>query len=278
MIHYKYDRENNSTVIHVDDLSLIGCDFVVVKFINIITNEVHYETKLHSNMWTTWNGAELITDVEVYNDKDVLLKLFRWDVTINGDPIEKILWYYLYERNKSGIPSHGLVIGTHDGRNGHWIYPVIENLTRATLIEGGEKQFQKLKQNYWTYNNVNMLCEIVTPEGGPVYWYEGGEGYTDTVVPELISGWVEPSQISKSYKKSSSIKTISKVKEFDWLHLDVEGIDDQLIVALDIRPNIIIYESMNLEESKQKKLDEWFLMNSYKTLTSLGNTIAIKIN
>ena len=277
MIHYKYDRENNATIIHVDDLSLIGTNWVRVEFVNIISAETHYSTKLYSNMWTCWNGAELYTDVYIYNDKDTLIKIFNWDVTINGDPIERILWYYLYERKQNCISSNGLVIGTHDGRNGHWIYPVMENLSRATLIEAGQKQFEKLKTNYSTYNNVNCICTIVTPNGGPIFWYEGGEGYTDTVVRDVIEGWLAEPQISNSLRQSNSIKSITNVKEYDWIHLDVEGLDEQLILALETRPNIIIYESMNLKEEQNKNLSDWFSNNSYKTLTSLGNTIAIKL-
>jgi hypothetical protein len=136
MINIKYDRKQNSTIIFVDDLSMIGTNNVKIEFKNIITNEIHYSTTLSSNMWTSWSGAELITDVLIYSDNDTLIKEFKWDVTINGDEIEKILWYYLLNRKNKGLRSNGLVIGTHDGRNGHWIYPIKENLSRATLVDG----------------------------------------------------------------------------------------------------------------------------------------------
>jgi hypothetical protein len=60
------------------------------------------------------------------------------------------------------------------------------------------------------------------------------------------------------------------------LHLDVEGIDGKLIMSLKHRPNIIIYESMNLSVEETVQLDLWFNQNSYKTITDNGNTIAIK--
>ena len=74
MINIKYDREQNSTLVFVNDLSMIGTNYVKIEFKNIITNEIHYSTTLSSNMWTSWSGAELITDVLVYSDDNKLLK------------------------------------------------------------------------------------------------------------------------------------------------------------------------------------------------------------
>jgi len=276
MIKVNYDRKINHTSVSTDDLSMVGTNSVRVEFKNIITEEIHYSTILSSNMWVSWCGAELITDVLVYSDNDKLLKEFKWDVTINGDEIEKILWYYLLNRKNKGLSSNGLIIGTHDGRNGHWIYPIKENLSNATLIDGGDIQFENLKKNYSTFNNVEMRNTIVTVEGGEVSWYQGGEGYTDTVVPELIGDWLSVSEIKKSIKDSVSIKELFDSKDYDWLHLDVEGIDAKLIMSLEHRPNIIVYESMNLSEEEILELDLWFNQNSYKKITDNGNTIAIK--
>jgi hypothetical protein len=58
--------------------------------------------------------------------------------------------------------------------------------------------------------------------------------------------------------------------------LDVEGIDGDLILCLEQRPNVIIYESMNLSQEMVDKLDEWFNINQYITITDNGNTIAKK--
>jgi uncharacterized protein YxjI len=67
-----------------------------------------------------------------------------------------------------------------------------------------------------------------------------------------------------------------KDKNYDWLHLDVEGIDGDLILALENKPNVIIYESMNLDQLMKAKLNLWFVENSYEVTEYNGNTIAIK--
>lgn len=279
MIDLKYDREQNSTIISVGDLTCLGDNIPLkIELKNIITDEVHYTCNLSSNMWASWKGAELITDVLVYTNDGNLLQELKWDVWVHGDTIEKTLWYYLLNRKNLRIPSNGLVIGTHDGRNGHWIYPIKENLSRATLVDGSEKQFIKLKENYSLFTNVEMINKIVTPNGGMVTWYQGGEGYTDTVVPDLIHSWLEESKITRVTSDSISMSEMMEDKDFDWLHLDVEGIDDELIKSLKKLPNIIIYESMNLDEGRIQNLQQWFSENSYKTLEDNGNTIAIKNN
>lgn len=247
-----------------------------IEFVNIITGEVHRQTNLYSHMWTCWNGAELITDVYVYTNNGVLLEKYEWDVTQNGDEIEKMLWFYLTSRRGQKVPSNGLVIGTHDGRNGHWIYPIKNNLSKVTLIDGSETQYEKLRENYKLYTNVKFENKIVTVHGEQVTWYTGGEGYTDTVVKGLIESWLEESDISSVSKDSVPLNSIMEKEDYDWLHLDVEGIDDELIINLQQRPNVIIFESMNIPQERIEKLNQWFTENNYTSLVCNGNTIATK--
>ena len=277
MINVTYDRSLNLTRVELDNLTLIKDHLpLTIQFKNIISGEIHYESKLIDNCWVEWKGAEQITDVLVYSSTGKILHKHKWDVTINGDIHEKMLWYYLKGRQLQGLNSNGLVIGAHDGRNGHWIYPVKENLTDATLVDGSEKQFQNLKENYFDSLNTEFKNTIVTTDGSDVEWYQGGEGYTDTVIPSLINEWLDPSEITKTYRKSVSINDLIKNKNYDWLHLDVEGLDGDLILALESRPNLIIYEDENLDESIKSRLKTWFSQNSYTTIKHICNTIAIK--
>ena len=277
MIDITYDRSINLTRVEVNNLQLIKEHLPLkVQFKNIITGEIHYESELLDYWWTEWKGAEQITDVLVYSSNGKLLYEHKWDVTINGDIHEKMLWFYLKARQLNGLKSNGLVIGSHDGRNGHWIYPVKHKLTDALLIDGSDKQFINLVENYKHNSNIETLNTIVTTDGSYVEWYQGGEGYTDTVVPSLINEWLDSSEITKSYRKSVSINDLMKDKNYDWLHLDVEGLDGDLILALKQKPNIIIFEDENLDIVTKAKLEVWFLENSYETIKHICNTIAIK--
>jgi len=277
MINITYDRNQNKTKVEASKLSSIKQHLPLkVQFKNIITDEIHYEAELKDYYWVEWCGAELITDVLIYSTNGTLLHEYKWDVTIHGDEIEKMLWFYLKSRKIQGLKSNGLVIGSHDGRNGHWIYSVRNQLSKATLVDGSEKQFYDLCNNYKKYTNTKQINTIVTTDGQDVEWYTGGEGYTDTVVPSLINAWLDSSQISKISKQSISINELMTQEKYDWLHLDVEGIDGDLILALENKPNVIMYESMNLDKIMEAKLNLWFVENSYDIIECNGNTIAMK--
>lgn len=276
MIKISYNRTLNQTGVEVGDLTPIGGGPVKVLFKNIISEEIHLTHILHSKTWCKWCGAELITDVLIFNEDDKLIHHHKWDVTIDGDDIEKSLWFYLKNRKESNLESNGLVIGSHDGRNGHWIYAVKENLSNALLIDGSEKQFFELQKNYEGIPNIKMMNTIVTVNGGMVEWYQGGEGYTDTVVSDLIHDWLDESQITKIQKESISFIDLVNQNDFDWIHLDVEGIDGDLILSLEKLPNVIVYESMNLSKEMELKLSEWFQKNNYTVLVCNGNTMATK--
>ena len=279
MIQTHYDRRTNTTSISVNDMTQISNNLpITMKLKNIVTGEIHYQVTLNPTAWARWCGAELITDILVYDSTEELIYEKKWDVTEYGDKVERDLWYYLKARKNRGLESKGLVIGTHDGRNGHWIYPIKHRLSKATLIDGSDKQYVELVNNYKNNINVETKNLIVTTDGSDVEWYQGGEGYTDTVVKELIEAWVNDGTIVKTHRPSVSINELMTQDNYDWLHLDVEGIDGDLILCLEQRPNVIVYESMNLPEEMNNKLSEWFNTNGYVTITDDGNTIAKKIN
>jgi len=279
MIDFKYDRYTNTTSVSVNDMTQISNNLpLTLKLKNIITGEIHYQVDLNPSAWAVWSGAELITDILIYDSTGELIFEKKWDVSEYGDLVEKDLWYYLKGRKNKGLKSNGLVIGTHDGRNGHWIYPIKYGLSTATLVDGSDNQYVELMRNYYNNPFVETKNLIVTTDGSDVEWYQGGEGYTDTVVKELIESWLVDKPIIKTSRNSVAINKLMSEQEYDWLHLDVEGIDGDLILCLEQRPNVIIYESMNLPQEMNDKLTEWFTTNKYVTITDNGNTIAKKIN
>jgi hypothetical protein len=62
------------------------------------------------------------------------------------------------------------------------------------------------------------------------------------------------------------------------MHLDVEGLDADLILSIEKFPKVIIYESMNLDFLKTQQLDRWITNNRYKKIEFNGNTILFKEN
>ena len=70
----------------------------------------------------------------------------------------------------------------------------------------------------------------------------------------------------------------------DWLHLDTESIDDEIIMSLDfskvIKPKLIIFETINFSEERTgsseriDKLFDWLKSNGYKVKYDFWNSFA----
>ena len=65
----------------------------------------------------------------------------------------------------------------------------------------------KLKNNYKNRQSVKVIQNIVTPKGGEVEFFEGGRGYTNTVIEKVIRDW-ETEEITSSKKQSISINDL----------------------------------------------------------------------
>ena len=52
---------------------------------------------------------------------------------------------------------------------------------------------------------------------------------------------------------------------FDWLHLDVEGLDAKLIMSIDkiYLPNLIIFEDFNLSDQEKSTIYKWLEIQKY---------------
>lgn len=279
MINFNYERVSNKTRVETKDISILGEKKLKFNFVDIIKNDIVYSIELESNMWAEWVGGDsIMTKVEVLNEQNKKIYVWEWDVLQNGDEIEKLLWIYLKNKKLNNEKSLGLVIGTHDGGNGHWIYPVNQELSEVLLVEGSEEQFNKLVENYKHLKTVNFLNEIITTDGSDVDWYQGGEGYTDSVYKNIPLIYLKENELRVTKRKSISINSILNKSDYDWMHLDVEGLDADLILSIEKFPKVIIYESMNLDFLKIQELDRWITNNRYKKIEFNGNTILFKEN
>jgi hypothetical protein len=70
----------------------------------------------------------------------------------------------------------------------------------------------------------------------------------------------------------------------DWLHLDTEAIDDEIIMSLDfskvVKPKLIVFETINFCEERTgsseriDKLFDWLKMNGYKVKYDFWNSFS----
>ena len=248
-----------------------------------VSGEVQWSTNLNDNWFATYPNTEMF-DVEISDSKDRIVYIKRWDVMEHGNHFYKSLWMYNKSILSNGKFPVGLVIGTHDGEFGEWV-PIVQNREcKVLLVEASDKQFNKLKNNYRNNSLVKSIQNLITPNGGQVEFFEGGHGYTNTVVENVIRHW-EKEEIKSTKKDSISITDLIMNEcngQIDWLHLDVEGLDAQLIMGIDetkiTLPNFIIFEDYNLSQDKKDEIYNWLHQRNYKTKSEGGICEAIKKN
>jgi FkbM family methyltransferase len=220
-----------------------------------------------------------MNNVKILDSKSNVVYEYKWDVMTNGSIFYKSLWMYCKKIMSDGRMPNGLAIGTHDGEFGEWCPLVYDNLSNLVLVEASSKQFQELKNNYNNKNNVKLINSLITTDGKPVNFFEGGRGYTNSVVERVIKDW-ETEEITSSIKDSISITDLveQNFEKLDWLHLDVEGLDANLIMSLreDLLPNLIIFEDNNILLGEKNNLMDYLNKKGYLSHSENGICLSIR--
>lgn len=282
MIDYTYDRGNNTYRIETKSPTFLKKeDFPLsVDFVKTVNGEIGWSTTLNENSWATWKGGDTPYDFVIRTATGRPIKYHDFDVERDGDTIEKTLWYHLQSITYAGQIPKGMVIGCHDGLFGHWVFPVIHQMTDVVLVDGSSRQLAAAEDNYSRFG-AKFVRAIVTTDGQPVQWHTGGEGYTDTVVKSVIDQFLADSDQLVELKESVRMRDLvleHAADGLDWLHLDVEGLDADLIFDLPIEPTLIILETSHVKSNNQKymKLLSWFSQHGYRFQDDGLNGLAIK--
>ena len=246
-----------------------------------VSGEVQWSTNLNDNWFATYPSTEMF-DVEITDSKDKIIYTKVWDIMEHGNHFYKSLWMYNKSVLSKGKFPKGLVIGTHDGEFGEWVPIVQKRECNVILVEASDNQFNKLKDNYKNKSLVKSIQNLITPNGGEVEFFEGGAGYTNTVVENVIRHW-EKEEISSTKRNSISITDLILNEcggHIDWIHLDVEGLDAKLIMGIDetkiTLPNFIIFEDYNLSQDKKDEIYDWLHQKGYQTYSEGGICEAVK--
>lgn len=232
-----------------------------------------WDVKLYSDSWATFPDTEIV-DVVVKDNQDELVYHRKWDVNTDGDFIYKKLWNYCKNKEKS----KGVVVGTHNGEFGEWVPVAIDKLSEITLIEASKKQFNELIKNYSSFENLKFINQLVTKDGTDTVFYEGGKGYTNTVVKRVIDYW-ETEPITETVRESIKFSELI-TPDVNWVHTDVEGIDFELIMSLTDEQlshlDIIIYEYNNSSDKERELINNFLIEKGFQTYREKGVSIAFK--
>lgn len=280
MISVKYNSEGIR--VEVGEVSRYNRNLPLkLKIKKHVSGEHQWSADLNDRWFASFPNTEMY-DVEITDSKNIILYTKKWDVMEHGNHFYKSLWLYNKGLLSNGKFPKGLVIGTHDGEFGEWVPIALKREANIVLVEASDKQFNRLKNNYKNFSLIKPIQNLITTNGGDVEFFEGGEGYTNTVVENVIRHW-ETEEINSSKRSSISITDLILNEcggQIDWLHLDVEGLDAELIMSIDeskiILPNFIIFEDYNLSDDKKNEIYSWLNNKGYRTYSEGGICEAIR--
>ena len=271
------DYSSGKIKINTGDLGGLANLPLKFKIKKVISKEIVWETELNSFMWAEF-GTNEINDVVVEDSLGNFVYQYHWDVIQHGSIFYKSLWLYCKSLINRGVKPRGIVVGTHDGEFGEWV-PLVRNfMSDMLLVEASQKQFDKLYQNFSDKPGITFLNDLITTDGSDVEFFEGGAGYTNTVVERVIRHW-ETEEVHSSKRTSTSFNSlIESYGKVDWLHLDVEGLDAKLLMSLKDEhiPNFIIFEDYNLDPEEFSRVSNFFKDRGFKLHSEAGICMASK--
>ena len=157
---------------------------------------------------------------------------------------------------------------------------MLEMGTECLIIEGSKKQFAQLEKNYSKYANCTLLNHIVTVDGEDVTWYTTDNGYSDSVIPGISEKFNHVNDVLQETHPSKSINEIIRkygYEKFDFLHLDLEGYDADLIMGLEYFPRLIVFENEHvIHAGKYDGVINFLKKEGYNIIEEGIDTMAVK--
>lgn len=240
---------------------------------------------LYPSTWSCWDCLDNEDVVATITDKDDnIISYFKLDIWTNRNSTEQFFDTYITKNPDT----NGLVIGTHDGTKGEWVKHVKNKLTNVLLIEGSVMQYKELVFNYYNFDNVKLRNDVVTADGRDVQFFEYGTGHSNTIDEGHYKKHDTGDGVNILNVKSVGINDLiiqeGLQDKLDWIHLDTEAIDDEIIMALDFsrikKPKLIVFETINFSEERTgspdriNKLFDWLHFHGYRTKYDYWNSFA----
>ena len=285
MISFEFTKPNE---IHSEGNTKITVDYNTSTYYDEKQFPLHliYKTLMGEVAWSIelfpgwFSEYSLIsnTTIEIIDSLGNQLFEWKWDPFIHGDYAHQ--YFEIWALNNRG--SNGIAIGTHNGMTGEWVGPVNKGLLKSTLVEASDIQFKDLVKYYKDKKWINCIQSLITTDGNNVIFYEGGNGFTNSLSKDIIEKHINVEEIVTTIKPSKSINDLiiesSERGKVKWLHIDVEGMDGELIYAIndDLLPELLLFESLHMENEYYDNLCNHLINKGYSITKSGWNTICIK--
>lgn len=138
---------------------------------------------------------------------------------------------------------------------------------------------------YGDKDNVELKNKAITKDGGEITFYaeQNSGGYcSTTLVNQAKNCPMSFDNFQEEIIESESIKHILEKYKPMWFHLDIEGLDCEIVNEIleydEYHPEIIIYENILIKDDQIKTLEEKLTNKGYINIKGDKlNSIAIKI-
>ena len=248
---------------------------ISLKFFNKVGGNIRWESPpLFPGCWASFVWVDN-SYAEIVDSTGETIEKWEWDVFTHGNECYSSFMKWALENRGA----RGIAIGTHDGTTGEWVEPLRDGVIEAFLVEASLPQYKNLIQNYCGICGFYPILSLITVDGKDCMFYESQEGYTNSVLQDY-PGPNSIGSIKKSRSLNDLICEIGYSDKLDWLHIDAEGIDSELILSLDDSrislPEVIIFESCGMGENDSKKIKNWMISKGYSFKDCNWNTIAFR--
>ena len=284
MIHFKYEDPSDQnpvgrmtiTLDHTAGVYYSPEQFPLRVLHKTLSGEVIWSSDLHPGSFSSMGWLAYVV-VEVIDSIGNKIADWKWDTFIHGDIAHQM--FEIWSMNNRG--SNGIAIGTHNGMTGEWVGPINKGLIKGTLVEGSEPQFKELCKYYSGKKWIDCIHELVTTDGEEVTFYEAGAGWINSVVKDNVEKFGDLDSFKQSRRNSISIndliRQVSVRGPVKWIHLDVEGLDDRLIMSIeeDFLPEILVYEN-EYPGDRSKEVRNYLESKGYMVTDSNMNAVAYR--
>ena len=242
-----------------------------------LSGEIIWNSQLYPG-WFSQYFMNCNTTIDLIDSLGNKIFEWVWDPFIHGDYSHQ--FFEIWSLNNQG--ANGIAIGTHNGMTGEWVGPVNKGRLKATLVEASTPQFNELLKYYDKKPWIKCVKSLITKDGSDVIFYEGGEGFTNSISKETIIKHITIEEITESLKPSKSINDLiiesSERGPVKWLHIDVEGMDGELIYAIndELLPELLLFESLHMDNQYYDNLCNYLTNKGYSITKSGWNTICSK--
>lgn len=274
-----------------DELFKVTIDGSLIDIINVnelplkfrvedwLTGDILYEFDMNPGWWSTYNNTSF-KNFCVYTKSGKILKKKSFDPHNEVSKIEEAFNIWV----TSNTRSNGLVLGAGTGRWGEWLLNTTNNDCRVVLVEGDPNNQELLYQAHKNRPNVSIEKCVVSTDGGLVKFWVAPQNMVSSLDKSVVEKFwpnIEPEFVEVESKSINQIIQTHFEKELDWIRIDLEGLDHQILMSLDLElvPNLkmVIYENMNISNEEIEEINTKLSKLGFGKFINIGiDTMCLK--